>query len=98
MARIRSRRRSRSSKTQRRQRRQRQTRPARAVRRRLRAPHNQLPGPAQRFVDWLLQPFTRPTAPRFTRLLGAALLTVGNHTVLNVLRTLGPLVPGASSR
>jgi hypothetical protein len=56
-----------------------------------------LPGSAQRFVDWLLQPFTRPTALRLTLLLGAGLLTIGNHTLLNLLRTLGPLVPGDSS-
>jgi hypothetical protein len=79
------------------QRRQRQTRQARIVRRRLRALHDQLPGSAQRFVDWLLQPFTRPTAVRLTLLLCAGLLTIGNHTVLNLLRTLGPLVPGDSS-
>ena len=97
MSSIRKRRRIRLSKAQRRQRRQRQTRQARAVRRRLYALHDQLPGPAQRFCDWLLQPFTRPTALRLTLLLCAALLTVGNHTVLNLLRTLAPLVPGDSS-
>jgi hypothetical protein len=90
-------RRNRLSKAQRRQRRQRQTRLARAARRRLRALHDQLPGPAQRFIDWLLRPFTRPTALRLALLLCAALLTVGNHTALNLLRTLGPLVPGDSS-
>src|SRR6516225_2746535 len=97
MASIRKPRRNRLSKAQRQQRRQRQTRQARVVRRRLRALHDQLPGPAQRFLDWLLQPFARPTALRLTLLLCAALLTVGNHTVLNLLRTLGPLVPGDSS-
>src|SRR6516165_4089967 len=97
MASIRKRRRNRLSKAQRRQRRQQQMRQARAVRRRLYAWHDQLPGPAQRFCDWLLQPFTRPTALRLTLLLGAGLLTVGNHTVLNLLRTLAPMVPGDSS-
>jgi hypothetical protein len=97
MASIRKPRRNRLSKAQRRQRRQRQTRQARAVRRRLRALHDQLPGAAQRFLAWLRQPLTRPTALRLTLLLCAALLTVGSHTVLNLLRTLGPLVPGDSS-
>lgn len=97
MTSIRKRRRNRLSKAQRRQRRQQQTRQARAVRRRLYAWHDQLPGPAQRFCDWLLQPFTRPTALRLTLLLGAGLLTIGNHTVLNLLRTLAPMVPGDSS-
>jgi hypothetical protein len=64
MASIRKPRRNRLSKSQRRQRRQRQTRQARAVRRRLHALHDQLPGPAQRFIDWLFQPFTHPTALR----------------------------------
>jgi len=51
MASIRKPRRNRLSKAQRQQRRQRQTRQARVVRRRLRALHDQLPGPAQRFLD-----------------------------------------------
>ena len=97
MASIRKPRPNRLSKAQRRQRRQQQTRQARAVRRRLHALHDQLPAPAQRFFDGLLQPFTHPTALRLTLLLCAALLTVGNHTVLNVLRTLAPLVPGDSA-
>ncbi len=97
MASISKPRRHRLSKTQRRQRRQRQTRQARAARRRLRALHDRLPGPARRLADTLLRPFTRPTALRLALLLGAALLTVGHHTVLNLLRTLGPLVPGDSS-
>jgi hypothetical protein len=97
MASIRKPRRNRLSKAQRRQRRQRQTRQARAVRRRLYTLHDQLPRTAQRLCDWLLQSFTQPTALRLTLLLCAALLTVGNHTVLNLLRTLGPMVPGDSS-
>ena len=97
MASIRKRRRNRLSKAQRRQRRQQQTRQARAVRQRLYTLHDQLPGPAQRFCDWLLQPFTRPTALHLTLLLGAGLLTIGNHTVLNLLRTLAPMVQGDSS-
>jgi len=97
MASIRKPRRQRLSKTQRRQRRRRQTRRARAVRRRLRALRDRLPGPARRLCNTLLQPLTRPTALRLALLLCAAVLTVGNHTVLNLLRTLGPLVPGDAS-
>jgi hypothetical protein len=41
--------------------------------------------------------FHRTTALRFGLLLAAALLTVGRHTVANLLRTLGPLVPGDAS-
>ena len=49
-------------------------------------------------LDTLGQAFTGPTALRFVLVLVAALLTVGNHTILNALRTLAPLVPGAPSR
>jgi hypothetical protein len=82
MASIRKPRGNRLSKAQRRQRRQRQTRQARAVRRRLHALHDQLPQSAQRFLDWLLQPVTRPTALRLTLLLCAALVNVAcNGTI-----------------
>ena len=92
MASIRPRRRL--SKAQRRERRRRQTRKARAVRRQLRRLHEQLPRPARALVDTLGRAFTRATALRFSLLIVAALLTVGRHTVANLLRTLGPLVPG----
>jgi hypothetical protein len=56
-----------------------------------------LPRRARALFDTLGQAFTGATALRFSLLLAAALLTIGNHTVLNVLRTLGPLVPGDPS-
>jgi hypothetical protein len=56
-----------------------------------------LPRLARSLVDTLSSAFTRPTALRFALLLGAALLTVGRHTVAQLLRTLGPLVPGDAS-
>jgi hypothetical protein len=89
--------RHRLSTAQRRQRRQRQTRKDRAVRRHLRHLHDTLPRLARRLIDPLRQAFTGPTALRCTLLVCAAILTVGNRTVLNVLRTLGPLVPGDPS-
>ena len=85
------------AKVQRSQRRRRQTQKTRAVRRQLRQLHSQLPHPAQALCDTLGSAFTRATALRFSLLLVAALLTVGRHTVANLLRTLGPLVPGDSS-
>ena len=85
------------SKTQRRQRRRRQTRKTRAVRQQLRQLHGQLPRPARHLCDTLAHAFTTATALRFALLLVAALLTVGRHTIANLLRTLGPLVPGDSS-
>lgn len=82
---------------QRRQRRRRQTQKTRAVRRQLRQLHGQLPRPARLLCESLAHAFTTATALRFALLLVAALLTVGRHTVANLLRTLGPLVPGDSS-
>lgn len=95
MVSIRSRRRL--SKAQRRQRRRDQTRKTRTVRRQLRQLHDQLPRPAGALVDTLARAFHAATASRFGLLLTAALLTIGRHTVANLLRTLGPLVPGDSS-
>jgi DDE superfamily endonuclease len=94
---ITKRRRSRLSKAQRRLRRQRQTRKARAARRQLVRLRAQLPGPARRLVEVLGRAFTKATALRFALLLPAALLTVGRHTIANLLRTVGPLVPGDPS-
>lgn len=85
------------SKAQRRQHRRQQTRKTRAVRRQLRQLHSQLPRPARALCDTLGRAFTTATALRFGLLLAAALLTVGRHSVANLLRTLGPLVPGDSS-
>lgn len=89
--------RRRLSKAQRRQRRRQQTRKTRAVRRQLRRLHEQLPGPARALFDTLGGAFHCATALRFGLLLAAALLTVGRHTVANLVRTLGPLVPGDPS-
>jgi hypothetical protein len=89
--------RRRLSKAQRRERRRRQTRKTRAVRRQLRRLHDQLPGPARALFDTLGRAFHSASALRFGLLLAAALLTVGRHTVANLLRTLGPLVPGDPS-
>lgn len=90
-------RRRRLSKTQRRQRRRRQTRKTRAVRRQLLRLQDQLPRPARALFNTLGGAFRRATALRFGLLLAAALLTVGRHTIANLLRTLGPLVPGDPS-
>jgi hypothetical protein len=97
MARISQRQRQRLSKAQRRQRRQRQTRKTRVVRRQLRHLHDQLPRPARLLCDTLGHAFTKATALRFSLLLAAALRTIGRHTVANLLRTRGPLVPGDAS-
>jgi DDE superfamily endonuclease len=85
------------SKARRRQRRRQQTRKARAVRRRLRQLHDRWPRPARALVATLGRAFHGATALRFGLLLAAALLTVGRHTIANLLRTLGPLVPGDPS-
>jgi hypothetical protein len=95
MAKIQKRRRS--SKAQRRERRRRQTRKTRAVRRQLHHMHDRLPRPVRALFDTLGRAFHQATALRFALLLSAALLTVGRHTVANLLRTLGPLVPGDAS-
>lgn len=94
MASIAKPRRPRLSKAHRRQRRRRRTRKDRAVRRQLTQLRAQLPRPALALVDALGRAFTQATALRFALLRPAALLTVGTHTVANLLRTLGPLVPG----
>jgi hypothetical protein len=88
---------ARLSKAQRRLRRRRQTRRARAVRRQLQRQQQQLPKPLRALLDHLRPAFALPTYYRFAFLLGAALLTVGNHTILNLLRTLPALAPGAPS-
>lgn len=85
------------SKAQRRERRRRQTRKTRAVRRQLQNLHDRLPRSARALCDTLGRAFTSATAQRVSLLLAAALLTVGRHTVANLLRTLGPLVPGDPS-
>jgi hypothetical protein len=57
----------------------------------------QLPRPVRALCETLGRAFHHATALRFGLLLAAALLTVGRHTVANLLRTLGPLVPGDGS-
>jgi len=94
---IAKRRRSRWSKAQRRQRRRRQARTARAVRRQHGQLRAQLPNPVRTLVDALGRAFTQATALRCALLLPAALLTVGRHTIANLLRTVGPLAPGDPS-
>jgi hypothetical protein len=89
--------RRRLSRAQRRQGRRRQTRRTRAVRRQLQGLHDQLPRSARLLFDTLADAFHRATALRFGLLLAAALLTVGRHTIANLVRTLGPLVPGDPS-
>jgi hypothetical protein len=56
-----------------------------------------LPPPARTLFDPLGHAFTKATALRFVRLLGAALRTVEQHTGAKLGRTLGPLVPADSS-
>jgi len=41
--------------------------------------------------------FTQPTFRRAQLLVVAAVLTTGRRTIANLLRTLGPLVPGQAS-
>lgn len=80
-----------------RKRQRRHTRQARAARRKLQHLHQALPKPARSPLDCLAGAFTRPTFLRFIVLALAAILTVGQRTVCNLLRTLGALAPGHSS-
>jgi len=77
--------------------RRRRTRKARAARRQLQRLHAQLPKPARSLFDTLAGSFTRPTFLRVVVLALATLLTVGQRTVCNLLRTLGALAPGHPS-
>ncbi|MBV8087960.1 MAG: transposase [Chloroflexi bacterium] len=78
-------------------RRRRLTRKARAARRQLQRIHQAVPEPARSLFDSLAGAFTRPTFLRFVVLALATLLTIGNRTVCNLLRTLGVLAPGHPS-
>jgi hypothetical protein len=80
-----------------RKRRRRRTRKARSARRQLQRLHEQLPKPAHSLFDTLAGSFTRPTFLRVVVLALATLLTVGQRTVCNLLRTLGALAPGHPS-
>ena len=55
--------------------------------------HN-IPKVARPAMEEFTPAFTRPTLARFTFLLFAAILTTGQRTVINVLRTWGHAVPG----
>src|SRR5436305_139262 len=89
-------RRRRQSKVSRRQRR-RQRNTQQRVRRQLCRLEAQAPGALRLCLQAFAEVFTRPTYYRFFILVLAAVLTTGNHTVMNLLRTLGTLAPGASS-
>jgi hypothetical protein len=80
-----------------RKRRRRHARKARAARRQLRLIHQHLPPPARSLFDALAGAFTAPTFLRFVVLALAAILTVGQRTVSNLLRTLDALAPGHPS-
>jgi len=95
MASIRTRRRL--SKSKRRQLRQRQQARAWQTRRRLRQIERQAPSAVRLLLEALGDTFTRPTYHRFAVLLLAALLCTGNHTILNMLRTVGLLAAGHPS-
>jgi hypothetical protein len=70
---------------------------ARAARCQLQRIHQQVPLQARSLLDTLAGAFTRPTFLRFVVLTLAAILTLGNHTICNLLRTLGALAPGHPS-
>jgi DDE superfamily endonuclease len=80
-----------------RKRRRRRTRKARAARRQLQRLHAQLPKPARGLFDALAGSCSRPTFLRLVVLALASILTVGQRTVCNLLRTLGALAPGHPS-
>jgi hypothetical protein len=77
--------------------RRRRTRKARAARRHLQRIYEQVPEPARSLFDALAGSCTRPTFLRVVILALATLLTVGQRTVCNLLRTLGALAPGHPS-
>jgi hypothetical protein len=80
-----------------RKRRHRQARKAHAARRRLQRIQERVPKPARSLFDALAGSFTRPTFLRVVVLALATILTVGQRTVCNLLRTLGRLAPGHPS-
>ena len=53
-----------------------------------------LPDESLALLDCFAPVFTRPTNQRFLVLLGAAIITTGRRTVVNLLGTAGSLVPG----
>src|SRR5262249_49682784 len=75
----------------------RRARKARSSRRRIDRIYDRLPAPVRDVFDPLAPAFTRPTYRRFVLLALAAILTVGAHTVANLLRSLGRFGPGHHS-
>jgi hypothetical protein len=80
-----------------RKRRRRQLRKARTAQRKLQRIHQALPKPARSLFECLAGAFSRPTFLRFVVLALATILTVGQRTVCNLLRTVGALAPGHPS-
>jgi hypothetical protein len=97
MTSIRKRGAQRLSQSKRRQLRQRQQARAWRARRQLRDFERQAPSAVRLLLQSLADAFTRPTYHRFVLLVLAALLTTGNHTILNVLRTAGLIAAGHPS-
>jgi hypothetical protein len=95
--RLSSRCRRRLSKSKRRELRVRQARKARETRLHLQRYYANLSTQARSFFESFSSVFRRPTFLRFAILLLASVLTVGSHTVANVLRTVGRLAPGDPS-
>ena len=87
MASIRKRGARRLSQSKRRLLRNRQQARARHARRQLREIERQAPSALRLLLQSLGDVFTRPTYHRFVVLVLAALLTTGNRTIVNVLRT-----------
>jgi hypothetical protein len=97
MASITRRRRKRITREQLRIIRRQQAQKARNARRVLDRNYQRLPKQARAVFDPLEPAFTRPTYRRFVLLAVAAILTLGVHTVCNLLRCFGALAPGHSS-
>jgi uncharacterized protein (UPF0548 family) len=70
---------------------------ARRTRRQLRALEQEAPPTFKRLAQVLCSAFTNPTSNRIVALLLAAILTLGSHTILNMLRTIAALDLGHAS-
>jgi hypothetical protein len=77
--------------------RKRQQARARRMRRQAQAIEQKAPAVLRRLAQALGSAFTRPTYYRMVVLLLAALLTLGTHTILNMLRTVAALNDGHAS-
>jgi DDE superfamily endonuclease len=97
MASIRKRGARRLSESQRRRLHKRRQAQAWRARRRLQEIERQAPSAMRLLLRALGEAFTWPTYHRFVVLMLAALLTTGNHTILNVLRTVGLMAAGHAS-